>query len=136
MFCPTKDKIPVLQRANTIYRIRCPGCGEYYIGKTDRCLDTRFKEHGSRKDQPMSIHFLNCQPFHEYVSFFALPNVNDLPVEINLKEHFITAIFDNYSILDQCDSWNQLSFLEGFYIKMFSPLINKGLKASRELQLF
>ena len=32
MFCPTKDKIPTLQKANVIYKIKCPACGEEYVG--------------------------------------------------------------------------------------------------------
>ena len=52
-FCPTKDKIPRNQKANLIYQIVCPGCGEKYIGKTDRCVGTRMDEHGTREDQPL-----------------------------------------------------------------------------------
>ena len=44
--------------------------------------------------------------------------------------------FIDYSIVDSNSSWSLLSFLEAFYIKRFSPALNKGLKASKELQLF
>ena len=36
MFCSVKDKIPTHQKSNVIYTIKCLGCGEDYIGKTDR----------------------------------------------------------------------------------------------------
>ena len=35
-FCNNKDKIHDHQRHNLVYKITCPGCGEDYIGKTDR----------------------------------------------------------------------------------------------------
>ena len=34
-FCSVKDKVPDMQRAHVIYRLRCPGCGDKYIGKTE-----------------------------------------------------------------------------------------------------
>ena len=137
MFCPTKDKISNLLKSNVIYKLVCPGCGESYVGKTDRCLATRLREHGSRNDQPMFLHLINCHAFHDIVSLFGLPNdIDDSRMIIDLKEHIKNAVFDNYSIVDMNDSWSQLSFLEAYYIKHLSPAINKGLKASRELQLF
>ena len=137
MFCPTKDKILNLQKSNVIYKLVCPGCGESYIGKTDRCLVTRLNEHGSRNDQPMFLHLINCHAFRDYVSLFGLPCGNDdSRFIIDVKEHIKNAVFDNYSIIDVNCSWSQLSFLEAYYIKHHNPAINKGLKASRELQLF
>ena len=137
MFCPTKDKIPTQQKSNVVYKIKCPGCGESYIGKTDRCIFIRMKEHGTRADQPMHQHLSNCESFHDYVSLFNLPMLADSSnSSINLKEHLLNAVLDNYSIIDSIDSWSQLCYLEAFYIKRFSSSINKGLKATKELQLF
>ena len=85
----------------------------------------------------MFLHLLNCHAFHDYISFFGLPvNNEELHFTIDLKEHIKTAVLGNYCIVDSIDSWSQLSFLEAYYIKHLSPTINKGLKASRELQLF
>ena len=55
MFCPTKDKVSSLLKSNVIYKLVCPGCGESYIGKTDRCLKIRLSEHRSRNDQHMFV---------------------------------------------------------------------------------
>ena len=41
MFCSVKDKIPTYQKSNVIYTIKCPGYGEDYAGKSDRCVTTR-----------------------------------------------------------------------------------------------
>ena len=39
-YCNVKDKVPHEQRNNIVYRIRCPGCGGKYIGKTlNLCLN-------------------------------------------------------------------------------------------------
>ena len=35
MFCSAKNSIPIHQKANVIYKVTCPCCNEYYIGKTD-----------------------------------------------------------------------------------------------------
>ena len=93
IFCPTKDKISKQQKSNVIYKLTCPGCGNSYIGKTDRCLITRLIEHGSRNDQPMLLHLINCHAFNDYISFFGLPAVNndDLRLTIDLKEHIKTV---------------------------------------------
>ena len=55
MFCSVKDKIPTHQKSNVIYTIKCPGCGEDHIGKTDRCVVTRLNEHNNCSDQSMPL---------------------------------------------------------------------------------
>ena len=137
MFCPTKDKIPIEQKSNLIYEITCPGCANKYVGKTDRCLIIRLKEHGSRIDQPMHQHLQNCELFHDYVEMFNLPDVlGDTPCEIDREEHVLNAVLNNFRVIENCDNWSGLNFLEAYFIKHLSPSINMGLKASKELQLF
>ena len=136
MFCPTKDPIEKSQKANVIYKLQCPGCGGIYVGKTDRCISIRLHEHGTRNEQPMFQHLIDCHCFHDYVSLFKLPTLSGSNSEIDVKEHVKYAVLYNYSIIDFNSCWSQLSFLEAFYIKRIAPAINKGLKASKELQLF
>ena len=59
---PYKGQDPEIP-ANDIYKIKCPGCGEDKIGKTDRCLQLRLLEHETRNDQPMFLHLTQCQLF-------------------------------------------------------------------------
>ena len=59
MFCSVKDKIPTHQKSNVIYSIKFPGCGEDYVGKTDRCALKRLYKHSNSSDQPMSQHLHN-----------------------------------------------------------------------------
>ncbi len=134
--CSTKDKIPLEQRANVIYEIQCPGCGEKYVGKTDRCISIRMNEHGSRIDQPMYRHLTHCTEFIDYTKMFA---INHFPVDISFDNHKLNAVLQNYTILNYNTynfKWDQLSFLEAFYIKKRKPKLNNGIKASKEFALF
>ena len=65
MFCSAKDKVKTTQKANIIYDIQRPACKEHYIGKTDWCFVGWLDEHGSRHDQPMFQHLVNCEQFLE-----------------------------------------------------------------------
>ena len=60
VFFPKKDKVPDLQRSNLIYEFTCPGCNESYIGKTERNLHTRLKEHLDPAKSAISKHLTNC----------------------------------------------------------------------------
>lgn len=35
-----------------VYKLSCPGCFQQYIGKTDRPLALRLREHANRQEQP------------------------------------------------------------------------------------
>ena len=138
IFCLAKDKIKTTQKANIIYDIQCHACKEHYIGKSDRCFVTRLDEHGSRHDQPILQHLVNCQQFLEELSIVNLPisdNNLNLP-EAELNSHIMNAEHNNSKIVDYKNNWSQLCFLEDFYIKTLKPKINAVLKASKELQLF
>ena len=99
-FCSTKDNISIEQRSEVIYEITCRGCGEKYIGKTDRCLFICMIEQGSKDDQPMYRHLGNCAEFKDIVSLFALPDLNRNFTNINLESHKLNAVKNNYKIID------------------------------------
>ena len=44
-YCNTKDRIPDYLKSHVVYEFSCPACNAGYIGKTDRNLGTRIKEH-------------------------------------------------------------------------------------------
>ena len=48
----------------------------------------------------------------------------------------LSAVLQNHEILDLNYNLSQLLFLEAYYIKKHDPVINHGLKASKELLLF
>ena len=133
MFCLAKEKIKTTQKANISYDIQCPACKEHYIGKTDRCFVTRLDEHGSRHDQPMFQHLVNCQQFLEELSILNLPISDNIIPEVELNSHIMNALHNNSKVLDYNKNWSQLCFLEDFYIKSLKPKINASLKATKEL---
>ena len=64
-YCNIKDKVPHDQRNHVIYKIKCPGCNGCYIGKTERCLITRIKEHGTKETELMFEHVSECESFKD-----------------------------------------------------------------------
>ena len=95
-------------------------------------------EHGTRDTEPMFKHLSECEMFKETCNLYALPslyNESD-PNEISLTSHILSAVLQNHEILDFNYNWLQLLFLEACYMKKHDPVINHGLKASRELLLF
>ena len=134
-FCSNKDTIHDHQRHNIVYKITCPGCGERYIGKTDRCLLIRFNEHGSKVSQPMYQHFMTCSHFKDL--YGTLNTVfGDVNSDKPPNDFMINSILHNYEIIDSNRNWSQLLFLEALWIKKENPIINTGIRASRELIIF
>ena len=63
IFCSAKERNPIHQKANVIYKVTCPGRNEDYFGKTDRNLVTRLNEHAFREDQPKYQHLSKCEHY-------------------------------------------------------------------------
>lgn len=40
-----KDKLTTVETSNVSYKLFCRQCNRYYIGQTERRLDTRINEH-------------------------------------------------------------------------------------------
>ena len=136
-FCSVKDKIPVEQKNNVIYKIRCPGCGEDYIGKTDCCFGKRMHEQGNKPEQPMFQHLQKCEEFNHLISLNALPDIDGHNYVIIRKEaHISETIKNNSKVIKTSRDWLELCYLETFLIKKYKSEINHGIKAARELQLF
>ena len=72
-FCGVKDSIPEDQQSNVIYSMKCPGCGEIYVGKTNCCFGKRMDEQGTRADQPLHQHLSKCSDFNYLVGLHNLP---------------------------------------------------------------
>ena len=131
MFRSVKDKIPTHQKSNVIHTVKCPGCGEDYVGKTDRCVITRLNEHSNRSDQPMFQHLQHCVKFLETMTLYHLPDI-----DIYLQANIAGAVSDKWKILEPNTNWVELCFLESYYIKELKAKINNRLNASKELLLF
>ena len=136
MFCSTKDKIPMEQLNNVVYHIKCPGCGEVYVGKTSCCLGKRLEEHGTRQDQLMHIHLTNCKKFQYMVNLFKLPDIDKISRTGSEESFILNAVRENCKVLISSDNWLTLAYMEPLLAKKHNASINHGARAMRSLNLF
>ena len=138
-FLSNKGKIPNLSKSNVVYEVKCPGCSATYIGKTERCLQSRLSKHINPAKSAIGQHFHNCQHV-QYIAnpHFAFDKLYNPIDEYNNISAFISNLIDNSRILHTTNSRtpNFLSLLEAICIKYHSPSLNTGLKATKELNLF
>ena len=116
-FLPKKDKVPDLQRINLIYEFTCPGCNESYIGKTERNLNTRLKEHLDPARSAISKHLNDCDNANYLININNLyDNVFDSDSQTGDSPHysFTNIIQNNTRILHSLkfSNSNLLLFLE------------------------
>ena len=93
MFCSAKDRIPIHQKANVIYKVICPGSNQDYVGKSDRNLIMRLNEHAFCEDRPMHQHLSKCEHFAHTIDLLRLPDIDVSTIEMNKKQHFLTLLF-------------------------------------------
>ena len=118
-FTNMKGKLNKLSKSNVVYQFSCPGCESSYIGKTDRTLFERTKEHVTRANVKNQ---------------FSINNL--IPNDVNTHEFRLNLVLQNTRITDESNNWNVLLFKEAYHIKGKCPVLNNGVKASREMQLF
>ena len=139
-FYPKKDKIPELCQANVVYEFKCPGCGQTYIGKTERNLQTRLTQHATNYNNSsvISQHLLNCPDAHFISRLFSFPDIDSEEDFTDLLCNPCNLIQTNTKILYRCNNNNpnQLLILEALLIKRNMPQLNSGLKACKKLSLF
>ena len=153
LFCGVKDHIPDAQKNGVIYRIRCPGCGESYVGKTECCLDKRLDEHARLETQPMHQHLRTCTDYQHIVGLFHLPAACQDSINVvsrkeagsrarkqaddhNHDDFFLESLRDNTEVLATSADWLTLAYLEPLMAKKHDARINGGEKAMRTLNLF
>jgi hypothetical protein len=109
---PFKDNISdTHQRALVVYKITCETCKECYIGKTERILTHRIKEHNSEKSKIMSA------------------------IQVHKKErpnHIIDA--QNIEIIDKADTNFKLMLKEMLHINKLKPSLNTQHAAAYKKQ--
>ena len=132
-FINTKDPTPTEYKSALVYKFVCPACNASYIGKTDRCLLTRIKEHShGRTHSEIYNHTTQCDGFKYLKDMISLPdhlNSSEPPTDSD----FVLA---NTSIVDQSRHWSDLLLKEALAIRRQRPILNHGLKATKELYLF
>ena len=126
-FTNTKDKTPSLSQSSVVYK--------FIINKITRSLIMKPKHayHNKKSNEESATyeHLSTCLHYSHIVDLF---NVNNH--DVNCNKFDINEIRSNTIILDKADNWNELLFKEALLIKSRKPLLNSGLKAWKELQLF
>ena len=102
-----KDKMSKLSKSNVVYQSSCPGCESSYIGKTERTLLERTKEHVTRADSAIKGHLDDCLNV-EYL--FSI--INLILNHVNTHEFKLILVRQNKKIIDQSNNWNVLLFKE------------------------
>ena len=92
---PLKDPVPPLSKSHAIYKFVCD-CGHSYIGRTERCVTTRIKEHlprsilTSKKPTPSSIgkHVIDCDNFtgRNFTSYFSILATSSYSFSLRILE--------------------------------------------------
>ena len=130
-FTTMKHKLNKLGKSNVAYQFSCLGRDSSYIGKTEQALIERTKEHVTRADSASKGHFDNC------LNVKHLFSVNNLILnDVNTHKFMLNRVRQNTGITNESNNWNVLLFKEAFHIKKNCPILNNGVKASGEMQLF
>ena len=69
--------------------VQCPGCNANYIGKTDRCLYIRIKEHSSQNTSEIYNHIITCNEFN-YIKNIRLTPYDDTNINCTLTDLIFT----------------------------------------------
>ena len=110
---PTKDKTPKDQVSGMIYQIECPGCGDKYIGKSERCFGTRLHCHGTRDNEPMYRHLYSCERFHDYCGMFSINDIGSHDYQIH--DYILHAVLNNSKVVKR--------FRNSFVLQFSKPII-------------
>ena len=74
-FLSNNYKTPMRYQSSVVYEFTCPGCNCRCIGKTDRCLYTRLKEHSQDNKSKIFNHIINCEHFQHIKSMFGIASL-------------------------------------------------------------
>ena len=129
-FTNMKDKLNILGKSNLVYHFSCPSCEFSHIGKSERTLFERTKEHIICENPAIKGHLDNCSNV-EHLFYINNLMLND----VNTHEFTLSLVRQNTRIIDQSYNWNVLLLKEAYH-KEKCPILNNGVKASRKMQFF
>ena len=90
VFTSTKYKLPLLRKSCAVYEVKCPGCSIQYIGKSDRTLHERTREHAwSDVESPLRNHLSTCKHFLHTYGLLSMPDYN---TSDDISGHDITSL--------------------------------------------
>ena len=92
----------------------------------ERCIEHAW----SNKDSAVRAHINECDGIKH------IKNLMFLNISVDVDDININVVKNNVRIIDSHRNWNVLLYKEAIRIKELKPLLNIGLKASKELGLF
>ena len=116
MFTNVKDKTLKENKCNVVYEFTYQKCSKSYIGKTERTLLERTKEHAYKdNDSAVNKHLQSCYD----------------PEDLNKKtnKELVDLVVNNTKIIYSANNWNLLLYKEALHIKRRECALNNGLKA-------
>ena len=131
-FVSLKDPTPKHYKSSIVYEFKLPGCNADYIGKTNRCLYTRIKEHSSQNASEIYNHIITCNEFNYIKNILRITPYDNTSINCSLTD----LIFTNTKIIDKSRHWSLLLYLESIAINRYKPTLNHGTKASKDLLIF
>ena len=126
-----KDQTPKMYQSSVVYEFKCSGCKANYVGKTDRCLYTRRKEHSYHDSSDIYSHICSCNEFN-----FTKNPLSPYDEDSNIKCSLTDLIFTNTKIIDKSKHWSLILFQESIAINRLKLSLNHGAKASKDLLIF
>jgi hypothetical protein len=114
-----KDRTDKELQSSVVYKFNCPGCQLSYIGKTDRCLRTRIKEHSSDITQK----FKHIYVMHVNIFNTSRPHLTYLTHYLDQFDPHTTEaiIYQNCTIIDKSRHWSLLLYKESLHIHRQKP---------------
>ena len=126
-----KDKINKLIKSYVVYQFCCPGHNSRYIGKTERNLRKRLEEHATENGSSVFNHISDYANYQYLKSLYCIGNKS-----FDAYMYDVNSTQENKNIADSARNWYTLFIKQTLHIKLKKPILNSGLKASKELQLF
>ena len=126
-----KDKINKLMKSYFVSQFCCPGCNSKYIGKTERNLCVRLEEYAADNSSSVFHHISDYVNYQYIKNLYYIGNKS-----FDAYTYDTNSTQENTNIIDSAKNWNTLFTKEALHSDLKKPILNSGLKASKELQLF
>ena len=117
-------------KSYVVHQFCFPGCNSKYIGKTERNLCVRLEEHGTDNGSPVFNHISDCANYQYIKNLHCIGNKS-----FDAYTYDIHSIQEITNIIDSAKNWNTSLIKKALHIKLKEPILNSGLKTSKELQL-
>ena len=102
------------------------------FGNTDRCQNTRIKEHSTRENSAIYAHVNSCEYFQHIKSLLELSPDLSNPIYTNITQ----LIFNNCKIIDKSERTLVLCFYSKNLLPYGEENVLNHAKASKELIIF